>query len=327
MLFTSGRRTVLAEHPEPEPTPGKVLVDVDLTGICGSDLHAADLEVYTAGHILGHEVAGRVRSVGEGVSGWRPGMRVAINPNGNICGTCRWCRAGQFNHCVRATQETAVGMQQDGGLAPRLLLAASTLRVIPEEMGRVEAAWVEPAATALRAVRLAGDVGGRTILVTGGGPIGQLVIRLLRQAGAGRIVLSEPSPERRRFGAASGADEVLSPAEMPEGLAVDAVIECSGNAGATRQAVGALEPRGTLVVVGAGPGSGLDPATILFKELVVRGSFTYVSEFDDVIPMLADNRLPVADLTTEVVPLSGALDAIASLRQASTMKVLVDPAL
>ncbi|BCJ50333.1 alcohol dehydrogenase [Actinoplanes sp. NBRC 14428] len=269
-------------------------------------------------------MTGRVHSVGDGVDGWQPGQRVAINPNGNVCGTCRWCRAGRYNQCVRATMETAVGLQHDGGLAPRLLLAPSTLRPLPETMGRVEAAWVEPAATALRAVRLAGDVAGRTVLVTGGGPIGQLAIRLLRLAGAGRIVLTEPAAERRRFGVASGADETLAPDQAGE-PAVAAVIECSGNAAATRQALGALEPGGTLVVVGGGPGSGLDPITILLKELVVRGSFTYLEEFDEVIPMLADGRLAVADLTTDVVPLAATLDAIASLRRASTMKVLVDP--
>jgi threonine dehydrogenase-like Zn-dependent dehydrogenase len=327
VMLTPQRRTVLTEHPVPSPTPEQVLVDVDLTGICGSDLHAADLpQVYQGGNVLGHEVSGHVRAVGAAVTGWTVGQHVAINPNGNVCGICRWCRSGQFNFCVQATLETAVGLQHDGGLAPLLVTTPSTLRALPEGMPRVAAAWVEPAATALRAVRLAGDVTGRTVLVTGGGPVGQLAVRLLRLAGAGRIVLSEPAEERWALGAASGADEVLHPDDVRlEHLDADAAIECSGSAAASRQAINALLPAGTLVVVGAGPGSGLDPTTILLKELVVRGSFVYITEFDDVIGMLADGRLLVDDLTTEVVPLRDTVAAIESLRHPHVMKVLVDP--
>jgi 2-desacetyl-2-hydroxyethyl bacteriochlorophyllide A dehydrogenase len=327
VVLTRQRQTVLIERPVPSPAPDQVVVDVDLTGICGSDLHAADLpQVYLGGNILGHEISGHIREVGPAVTGWTVGQHVAVNPNGNVCGTCRWCRAGRFNFCVQATLETAVGLQHDDGLAPRLVTAPSTLRALPEPITRIAAAWVEPTATALRAVRLAGDLTGRTVLVTGGGPIGHLTVRLLRLAGADRIVLSEPAEQRRRFGAASGADEVLHPDDARLGrLEADAAIECSGSAAASRQAITALQPAGTLVVVGAGPGSGLDPTTILLKELTVRGSFVYISEFDDVIPMLADGRLPVDDLTTDVVPLSDATGAIESLRRADVMKILVDP--
>jgi threonine dehydrogenase-like Zn-dependent dehydrogenase len=94
---------------------------------------------------------------------------------------------------------------------------------------------------------------------------------------------------------------------------------------ATAVALDALRPGGVLVVVGAGNGSGLDPATILLKEITVRGSFTYADEFDDAITLLADGGIEVADLTTDVVPLSAALSAFESLRAARTMKVLVDP--
>jgi threonine dehydrogenase-like Zn-dependent dehydrogenase len=90
-------------------------------------------------------------------------------------------------------------------------------------------------------------------------------------------------------------------------------------------ALQALRPGGVLVVVGAGPGPGLDPLTILMKEITVHGSFTYIDEFDDAIELLAEGQIKVADMTTKVVPLDQALTAMESLRAAQTMKVLIDP--
>src|SRR6201995_5110201 len=106
---------------------------------------------------------------------------------------------------------------------------------------------------------------------------------------------------------------------------MDVVLECSCRAWATALGLHALRPGGVLVVVGAGPGSGLDPLTSLLKEITVHGSFTYIDEFDDPIELLAAGHIKVADLTTAVVPLDQALTAMESLRAAQTMKVLIAP--
>ena len=334
VMLDERRRVVVGQRPVPAPRPDQVLVEVDLCGICGSDLHAPDLpQVYRSGFVLGHEMSGRVVQTGAKISGWSLGDRVALNPNGNVCGACEFCRTGRPNFCHQATMETALGLQADGGLEPLVAVSPKTLRRLPEGTGRLEAAWVEPTATALRALRRAGDIAGATVLVTGGGPIGQLACRLAAHSHAGRIILIEPAEERRAFAAASGADVILAPDEASARLAsadrsslgADVALECSGSASATAVALDALRPGGVLVVVGAGNGSGLDPATILLKEITVRGSFTYADEFDDAITLLADGGIEVADLTTDVVPLSAALSAFESLRAARTMKVLVDP--
>jgi len=334
VMLDEQRTIVLGYRPVPTPRPDQVLVEVDLCGICGSDLHAPDLpQVYRSGFVLGHEMSGRVVQTGAEISGWSLGDRVALNPNGNVCGACEFCRTGRPNFCHQATMETALGLQADGGLEPSVAVSPKTLRRLPEGTGRLEAAWVEPTATALRALRRAGAVAGATVLVTGGGPIGQLACRLAAHSRAGRIILIEPAKERRAFAAASDTDVTLTPDEASAQLAsadrssleADVVLECSGSASATALAVDALRPGGVLVVVGAGNGSGLDPATILLKEITVRGSFTYADEFDDAITILADGGIEVADLTTDVVPLSAALSAFESLRAARTMKVLVDP--
>lgn len=329
MVLTEDRHIELQTRPTPELAPGRVLLDIDLCGICGSDLHAADLtQVYTGGHIMGHEAVGRIRAVGPGVTGWRLGQRVSVNPNGNVDGTCKNCLAGRPNHCVVATLEMGVGLQTDGGLAPQLVTTAKTLHPIPDHMGRIESGWIEPAAVALRGVRLAGDLSGRSVLVVGGGPIGQVVCRLARHFGAASVWLAEPSAERRGYADASKVDGVFDPTverDVVEALDVDVVIECSGNEHGARMGVAALRPQGTLIILGGGSHTGLDPMVILLKELRVQGSYTYVDEFDDVTQLLADGSLEVADLTTAIIPIDEAPRAFELLRAAGTMKVLVAP--
>jgi threonine dehydrogenase-like Zn-dependent dehydrogenase len=328
MVLTTDRESRLERRPRPTIRDDQVLVDVDLCGICGSDLDAPDLtEVYRGGFIMGHEPAGRIAQVGGAVSGWRVGQRVAINPNGDICGICEACRSGRWNHCIPATMERAVGLQTDGALAAQVAVSPKTLHLLPDEMLRVASAWVEPAATALRGVLAAGDISGRSVLVIGGGPIGQLSCRLARHFGAAQVWLSEPSAERRGYAEASQADRAFDPtveAAEIERLKVDVVLECSGSETGIRSGIAAARPEGTFVVVGGGR-AGLEPMAILFKELRVVGSFTYADEFAQVIALLADGALHVLDLTSEIASLDDAPGAFERLREASTMKILIAP--
>jgi threonine dehydrogenase-like Zn-dependent dehydrogenase len=329
VLLTSDRRIAQVDHPVPTRRADQVIVDVDLCGICGSDLHAPHLpQVYSGGFVMGHEAAGAVSWVGGEVEGWSVGQRVAINPNGNVDGTCAQCLAGRPNFCRQATMETALGLQMDGGLAQQMAVYPGSLRPVPTSMTRDAAAWVEPTATALHAVDLAGELTGRTVVVTGGGPLGQLMLRIARRRGAGRLLLVEPSSERRSYGTASGADGVLTPEEALEAvgdLQADIVVEASGSGAASALGLDALVPGGVFVVVGAGEGNRLDPAAVLLKEITVRGSFVYTDEFDEAIRLLSDGDVAVDDLTSVVAPLEDALAAFDALRDASTMKVLVSP--
>ena len=328
MVLKTDRSMGLERRPVPTPRDDQVLIDIDLCGICGSDLHAPQLpEVYLGGFIMGHEPVGRIARVGRDVTGWHVGQRVCINPNGYICGVCEACRSGRLNHCIPATLERAVGLQSDGALAAQMAVSPKTLHAVPDEMGRVESAWVEPAATALRAVLLGGDLAERSVLVVGGGPIGQLSCRLARHFGARRVWLSEPSAERRSYGEASQVDRAFDPSvdgAALEGLKADVVLECSGSEPGVRGALAAARPEGTIVIVGGGH-AGLDTLTILVKELRVQGSFTYVDEFTEVISLLTDGKLKVADLTSEIAGIDAAPAAFERLRDASTMKILIAP--
>jgi len=317
VVLTAKGQIALQDRPRPTLRPDQVLVEVDLCGICGSDLHASQLpQVYRGGCILGHESTGRVAAVGDRVADWAVGQRVAVNPNGNVDGTCAYCRSGRQNFCRQATLETALGLQADGALAPVMAAFPGHLRRIPDDLGTLEAAWVEPTATALRAVKLAGELAGRTVLVTGGGPIGQLACRLAHLSSPAQILLMEPAAQRAEFATDSHAVPIASNVaeDIARGLVVDVVFECSGSA-----------PGGILVVVGAGPDPGLDSATILLKEITVRGSYIYTDEFDRAIDLLATGQIAVADLTTVISPLADALTAFDALRAGQIMKALIAP--
>jgi threonine dehydrogenase-like Zn-dependent dehydrogenase len=325
VVLTADGRIALQDRPVPTLRPDQVLVEVDLCGICGSDLHASQLpQVYRGDCILGHESTGRVAAVGDDVATWVPGQRVAVNPNGNVDGTCEYCRSGRQNFCRQATLETALGLQADGALAPQMAAFPGHLRRIPDELGTLKAAWVEPTATALRAVELAGELSGRTVLVTGGGPIGQLACRIAHLRSPAQVLLMEPAPQRAQFATASHA-EAIDAEDVAHGPGIDVVFECSGSGAATATALKMLAPGGILVVVGAGPDPGIDSATILLKEITVRGSYIYADEFDRAIDLLASRQVAVADLTTVVSPLPDALSAFDALRSGQIMKALIAP--
>jgi threonine dehydrogenase-like Zn-dependent dehydrogenase len=326
VVLTADREIALDERPRPTLRTDQVMVEVDLCGICGSDLHSAQLpQVYRGNCVLGHESTGHIVTVGAEVAGWTVGQRVAVNPNGNVCGVCEFCRSGRSNFCRQATLETALGLQADGALAPLMAAFPSHLRAIPPELAACEAAWVEPAATALRAVELAGDLQGRTVLITGGGPIGQLASRLAYLKSPERLLMMEPAENRAEFARKSHATIITAQEAKYADLGVDVAIECSGNQAATATALDLLAPGGTVVVVGAGTGTGLDSATILLKEITVRGSFTYTDEFDRAIDLLATGLLEVDDLTTAVTPLPDTLNAFDDLRAGRIMKALIAP--
>jgi threonine dehydrogenase-like Zn-dependent dehydrogenase len=135
----------------------------------------------------------------------------------------------------------------------------------------------------------------------------------------------EPAAQRAEFAGASHAVSIAADADT-SGLEVDVVLECSGSAAATSAALKLLAPGGILVVVGAGPDPGLDSATILLKEITVRGSYIYNDEFDRAIELLAAGQIAVADLTTVISPLADALTAFDALRAGRVMKALIAPA-
>jgi 2-desacetyl-2-hydroxyethyl bacteriochlorophyllide A dehydrogenase len=331
VTLSATRAIELQEHPAPEPGPGEVLLRSNFCGICGTDLHAPDLDIFRPPVIMGHEFSAEVVAVGAQVSGWSAGMRVAVNPNGNICGSCPQCRIGRYNLCPTATQVEPLGICRDGGMAEYTAVPTAHLHALPDSVDSLRAAWTEPLAVSLRSVAHSGIRLGHDVTVIGGGPIGLLVVQLARRAGARRISLIEPSAMRRDVGHAVGADEVYAPAEHTAAVAggalrpADLVFECSGHPSAVQSAIDTVTPGGSIQLVAISPRPvTFDAMSAIAKEVQLNANFIYVNEFAQAIELLARDQIDVLALTTTVVGLGDYDAAFAALREPeATIKAFV----
>jgi (R,R)-butanediol dehydrogenase/meso-butanediol dehydrogenase/diacetyl reductase len=333
-VYVGDGRIEFDEVPRPEPGPGDVLVEIAACGICGSDLHMV-LERYARpGAILGHEWSGIVAEA-PGDSGWAPGDRVVGNAAPG-CGTCRPCRRGRPSVCLqRATADFA---GYSGGFCQYKTVAADGLLRIPEALATRPAALAEPTAITLHALRLADVRPDDRVLVTGAGPVGLLIIAVLRAQGITDITVSEPSALRRQQALNVGAASVVSPDSLeapPMTLPVKepfaVAFECSGHASAAEAAFGQLDYAGTLVIVG----TGFDPPRfnqnrMIIFELDVIGAYNYNDEgFAPAVDLLGSGTLPLAALIEpEDIPLSEVMHAMERLSRGEIpSKVMVQPAL
>ncbi len=337
----TGQNTVeLQEFPDPTPAPTGVVVDIAYCGICGTDVHA-----YQSGRpynpaICGHEWSGSISAVGNEVRSFSEGDRVvvAVAPS---CGVCTSCQQGHAHRCDAALL-SAIGRDElappHGGFAPRLAVAAG--RVVPTDPGLndEQAAQVEPATVAFHAVRTSTLRLGDTAVIQGAGPIGMLTLQWVRAAGAGQIVVIEPSQARRDLAATLGAHHVVEPGEaattlvneLTHGLGADIVYECVGRPFAVQAAVDLARRGGSMCLIGlAESDAAITPGTWLIKEITVTSALAYFrEEFEMSMAMIADGRVVVEPLHTSTVDLAGFEAAIADLASGSSaeMKVLVKPA-
>jgi 2-desacetyl-2-hydroxyethyl bacteriochlorophyllide A dehydrogenase len=326
-------------RPVPRPGPGRVLVAVDHCGICGSDIHLL-LEGWghNPGLIAGHEFAGSVAALGEGVDGWSVGDEIVVGSSPR-CGRCRRCREGKPSQCENRDGSIVDG--GDGAFARYAIVRASSLLRRPSGLSSRQAALAEPLAVALHGITRSGIAPGDRAMVMGAGPIGALTIAALVARGIGPVAVVEPAERRRQLARALGADEVLDPSELemfsrrePERIssrAVHVVLECSGKKAAIEAGFNQLGRGGTLVMVGAGmEAPAFDPNRMILNELHVCGSFVYdLDGFERALDLLASGALPT-DLLIEPedVPLEGIPDALVDLAAGRIAgKVMVAPGL
>jgi L-idonate 5-dehydrogenase len=314
-----------------EPGPGQVAVDIAFGGICGSDLHyyhdgrVGDFVVVEP-MVLGHEVAGRVAQSAGG-DGIAAGTPVAIHP-ATPCDACRECREGHRNVCAdtRYLGSAARVPHVQGGFAQRIVVPATQVRPLPPGLDLRLAALTEPLSVALNAVRRAGDVRGRRVLVTGAGPIGCLVVAALREAGAAEVVVSDLVDEALAVAARVGATTTVRAGgpEWPE--VVDVAIEASGAPAALADCVRTVRRAGTVVMLGMLPPGevGIVASPVITRELDLVGAFRFDTEFDTALALLAGG-LDVEPVITHTVPLAEARAAFDLAGDRTTAsKVLLD---
>lgn len=332
----------IVERPDPAAAPGQLVLQVSTCGICGSDLHSFK-QGFAAqpGQVLGHELSGVVIEAPE-VEGVQPGDRITVRPL-TPCRTCDRCLAGDVHLCESSADDN-IGYGTPGGFAERVLVPRAvlgeTVFKLPDAVSDRAGALVEPLSVSLRAVRIAAAGPQDTVLVLGGGMIGLGVARFLKLRGAGRIVLSDPSPLRRKAALELGADIVLDPLEqdvtkemraltgpggMGLGARVDVVIDCAGVAPGFKDALKSVRHGGTVVLTAMyGARIELVPDRIVEKELSVRGSFAYKDEFPQVIDALASGDVDPEVFISHSFPLDQTPEAfLVQLDRDGSLKVLV----
>ena len=332
-FYTGDRRIEIRPTEAVPPAPGMAQVEVAYTGICGTDLHivhgAMDARVGPPA-ILGHEMAGHVAAVGAGVTDWQEGDAVTVMPL-VWCGECAACRGGVPHICQRLS---FLGIDAPGSLQPRWTVPADTLVPLPADMSLRTAALAEPTAVAVHDVRRAELAAGQRAVVVGGGPIGLLVAAVARETGAD-VLLVEPNDARRQPADVVGL-RTLDPRDA-RGRRVRRGVDggrrrrrrpsrCRAPSPGIQSAIDALGARGRLVVVAIhSTPPPVDLFRVFWRELTILGARVYErADFDDAVRLLADGKIPVDALITDVVPLAETAAAFAALDAGRAMKILVD---
>ena len=309
----------LEAYPVPEPARGEVLVQMAAGGVCGSDLHYYNNGGFGAVRlrepmVLGHEVAGHVAALGEGVTGLAVGDLVAVSPS-RPCGVCRFCAEGLRNQCLNMRfYGSAMPFPHIQGAFRETLVAEAAQCVRAEGLSAGQAAMAEPLSVCLHAVRRAGELLGKRLLVTGCGPIGCLTILAARRAGAAEIVATDLALNALSHAERSGADRVINIAAAPDGLApygdekghFDVMFECSGAAPALAAGIGAMRPRGVVMQLGLGGDMTIPMQMLTAKELDLRGAFRFHEEFPLAVEMMQKGLINAAPLITHTMALEDA---------------------
>jgi L-idonate 5-dehydrogenase len=306
----------------PAPGAGEVLIRMERGGICGSDLHYYNHGGFGTVRlrepmILGHEVAGRIEALGDGVNDLAQGDLVAVSPS-RPCYACPYCVAGQHNHCLHMRfYGSAMPFPHIQGAFREYVVADARQCAKAGGLTPGEAAMAEPLSVILHAARRAGDLMGKRVLVTGCGPIGQLAVLVSRAAGAAHVVATDVTPFTLGMARDAGADAVHNIVENPAALEAytadkgyfDVLFECSGVAAALAGTIPALRPGAVIMQLGLGGDMTLPVQAMTAKEIELRGSFRFHAEFFTAVAMMQAGRLDVSPLITQTLPLDEAVSA------------------
>jgi len=304
--------------PVPEPAGGEVLIHVDVTGLCRTDL-----KIIAVGHrdlvlprIPGEEVVGRISALGPGVEGFQEGDLVYVYP-GTSCGTCPQCRAGAGNLC---REMRIMGFHRDGGFAEYVTAPEKSLIRVPAGLTPDQAVFAEPLSCCLNALELAGLRSGERIGIWGAGPAGLLLSRAARAQGAEPCVI-EPDPRRRAF--AEGR-------ESPPAEPLDAAVVAVGDGAAYAEALASLGPRGRLVFFSGLPKEAstltVDVNRMHYLEQSVVGAYGCSFRHGvGALDLLADGSVVVEDMISHRLPLDELEHALDLVRTRGGIKILLYP--
>jgi 2-desacetyl-2-hydroxyethyl bacteriochlorophyllide A dehydrogenase len=299
-VFNKVNDLTLQERPIPEIGPGEALIKVKCIGICGTDVHVLQGNHATAVYpvIPGHELVGEIAEInGKTSETFKSGDLVVAQEVIN-CGVCDACFKGSDNVCE---QLKILGIHTDGGFAEYVKVLADKLVKLPNDIDIELAAMIEPLAVAVHDVRRSGLKAGEDVLIIGGGPIGLLNALVCRLSGAGLIVISEPSENRRKFAEEMGFVTIDPLAEGFEvklkeftgGHGFDVSFEAAGAPDALNVCIRNTKPSGGVVIIAiASKPYPIDTAEVFFRELTLYGVRIHTMyDFKSAASMVAGGKL------------------------------------
>jgi L-iditol 2-dehydrogenase len=324
----------------PKIGKGELLIQNRVALTCGTDL-----KMFLRGHrlatpplIIGHEFAGTVDKVGEGVDGFEEGMRV-VAANSAPCMSCYYCRIGKPNLCDRL-DEVLVGFSSSGAYAEYVRLPARIVKQntyeIPKDVSFESAAFVEPLACVVHGIELSNIKMGNQVFVIGAGPIGLMHIQLAKVRGARTIVVADLSPERLQRATQLGADQSIAASDpvnqvkaLTDNRGADVTIEAVGKPETWELAVRASRKGGTVVLFGgcpAGSTASIDTGLVHYGELTLRGVFHHTpSDVREALTLISTGRVRVAPLVTHRMRLTEVEAALRLMQKGTAIKVAITP--
>jgi NADPH2:quinone reductase len=317
----------LAEVPDPVPGAGQIIVRVDCCGICGTDMHILAGEFPPTPYPItpGHEFAGEVVAVGHDVAPDLPeGTRVAVDPS-LYCGWCRQCRAGRDNLCENWA---AIGDTVSGAFAEFVAVPAVNAYRLPDHLDAQHGAMAEPLACAVHGLRRLGPVLGDSVVVTGAGTMGLLLLELLLQAGAGPVAVVDKVAGRLDVARKLGADRAVTDADELDGTRFAVAVDATGVPGVIETAIGLLERGGRMLVFGVSPAQAaisVSPFRVYNDELTIVGSMAILRSFEQAVDLLARGAVDPSALLSEPLPLEQFGEAVNRVRRGQGIKWHIRP--
>jgi len=319
------------EMARPSPGPGEVLIKVISSGICGTDIHIYKGEFNSNYPLVpGHEFAGVVEETGEGVEEYRVGDRVTADPN-IFCGNCYFCRTMRGNHCLNWE---AIGVTRDGAFAQYVVAPVRNVYSIGE-LDFHAAAFIEPLSCVVLGVKRLALEPASDVLLFGAGPIGLLLLQVLLNSGASRVVVVDRFRYRLKLAADLGAnDTVLAAGNTVEvlkdiaPLGFSAVVDATGVPEVVKSMFSLAMDGGKLLLFGVCPPESvisISPFEIYRRDLTIIGSFALNYTFEPAINLLRSGRVKVEPLLTHTFPLESADEAFSLVGTADALKVQFKP--
>ena len=325
----------IEDRPDPKIEPGNILVEINSCGVCGTDKH-----IYEGSYparfpvVPGHEFAGVIVDVSPEVTKFKKGDRVSIDPN-IPCGICYFCQTGKPHFCV---DNITIGQHIDGAFAPFVSVPFSQAYNLPDNVTLDQGAMTEPVACAVHAIDRARIQLGGTAVILGAGPVGLILMQLVKAAGMGKIIVSEPKEHRRKLALELGADIGIDPnsdsvkevVQRETQYGADLVVEAAGVAQTAQEAFGLVQPTGTILIFGAADPKDeitIHPFDLYHNEISVIGTYVLPFTMERSMKLIASGQVKVEPLFSHRLPIAKAQTAMDLMGSGDAVKILMDPKL